>query len=113
MPPDLTAALPCAHLIRQPRNERRPKAVNTLGALSQQVWTWAVVLFVMGFIPGRHTDNWAHLGGYLGGWIMARWLDPLRAERGDHILLAVLCLVATVAAVVASVITGLPLRSAG
>ncbi|MEO8503754.1 MAG: rhomboid family intramembrane serine protease [Acidobacteriota bacterium] len=80
--------------------------------LGQQAWTWAAALFVSGFIlPG--VDNWAHLGGYLGGWVMARWLDPLHPERGDHHLLAIACLLATVAAVVASIITGLPFRSPG
>ncbi len=80
--------------------------------LGQQAWTWAAALFVSGFIlPG--VDNWAHLGGYLGGWVTARWLDPLRPERGDHHLLALVCLLATIAAVVASVITGWAYRSAG
>lgn len=83
-------------------------------AVGQQAWTWAVVLFIAGFImPGVRADNWAHLGGYLGGWVTARWLDPLRPERGDHHVLALLCLLATVAAVVASVVTGWSYRPSG
>lgn len=79
-------------------------------AVSQQAWGWAVAVFVLGLVSGigrsSGTDNWAHLGGYLGGWLTARWLDPLRPERGDHHLLALGALVATVAAVIASVVTG-------
>jgi len=79
-------------------------------AISQQAWGWAVAVFLLGLVSSftrvSGTDNWAHLGGYFGGWLAARWLDPLRPERGDHHLLALLGLVATVAAVVASLVTG-------
>ncbi len=83
-------------------------------AISQQAWGWAVAVFLLGLVSSfsraSGTDNWAHLGGYLGGWLAARWLDPLRPERGDHHLLALGALVATVAAVVASLVTGWALR---
>jgi rhomboid protease GluP len=63
------------------------------------------VLF--GFMmPG--VDNWAHLGGYAGGYLAARFLDPLKPERGDHVLVALVCLLLSAASVVASVVTGLP-----
>ncbi len=83
-------------------------------AISQQAWGWAVAVFLLGLVSSftrvSGTDNWAHLGGYFGGWLAARWLDPLRPERGDHHLLALLALVATLAAVVASLVTGWALR---
>jgi rhomboid protease GluP len=64
------------------------------------------VLF--GFMmPG--VDNWAHLGGYAGGYLAARFLDPLKPERGDHMLVALVCLLLSAASVVASVVTGRPL----
>jgi rhomboid protease GluP len=74
-------------------------------AMGQQVWTWAIALFIFGFLmPG--IDNFAHLGGFLGGYGMARWLDPLRPERVDHILGAVIALVATLVSIIISVVTG-------
>jgi rhomboid protease GluP len=57
-----------------------------------QAMSYAVILFVFGLImPG--IDNWAHLGGFLGGYGMARWLDPLRPEKIAHVVFAVLLLV--------------------
>jgi rhomboid protease GluP len=68
---------------------------------------WAVGGLVMGFlVPG--IDNWAHLGGLAGGYVMARILDPLLPERGDHVLIAVGCLAASLLAVIASLLTPLP-----
>jgi hypothetical protein len=53
-------------------------------------------------------DNYAHLGGFVGGYLASLILDPLKPERIDHLLMAVICLVATLAALVWSVITALP-----
>jgi membrane associated rhomboid family serine protease len=75
--------------------------------LTQQVKQMAVGLVVIGFVlPG--IDNWAHLGGLAGGWVTARILDPLTPERGDHVLIALLCLALSVASVAASIVVGLP-----
>ena len=69
---------------------------------------YAVILGVMGLIiPG--VDNFAHAGGFFGGYLTGRLLDPLKPERVDHIVVAVICLAAVVLSIVASVITGLPL----
>ena len=63
---------------------------------------------MFGFIiPG--IDNYAHAGGMLGGYLAGRWLDPLKPERIDHMVIAVVCLAAAVLAVIVSVIHGLPL----
>jgi rhomboid protease GluP len=73
---------------------------------SSQAMTYAVVLFVFGFImPG--VDNYAHAGGFGGGWLAGRVLDPLEAERLDHLVAAVACLALSVLSVAASVVTGL------
>jgi len=65
--------------------------------------TYAVVLGVFGFLlPG--VDNWAHLGGFAGGYVCSRVMDPLHPERGDHVLLGVGCLVASALAVLYSVV---------
>ena len=47
--------------------------------------TYAVILFVFGFLM-PNIDNYAHLGGFLGGYATARWLDPLTPERIDHLI---------------------------
>ena len=53
-------------------------------------------MLLFGFImPG--IDNWAHLGGLAGGWLAAKVLDPLKPERGDHVLVALGCLAAVAA----------------
>ena len=52
-------------------------------------------------------DNAAHLGGFAGGYYAAVYLDPLKPERTDHAVMALVCLVASLGSVVVSVITGL------
>jgi rhomboid protease GluP len=65
-------------------------------------------MLIFGFIlPG--IDNWAHLGGLAGGWLAAKVLDPLKPERGDHVLLAIFGLVLSALAVGYSVVEGLKL----
>ena len=52
---------------------------------------YAVTLFVMGLImPG--VDNYAHAGGFAGGYLAGALLDPLRRERTDHLFIAFACL---------------------
>ena len=70
-------------------------------ALGQQALGYALTLFVFGFLmPG--VDNWAHFGGFAGGYAAARWLDPLLAERGDHLILGLVCLALSLASIVVS-----------
>jgi rhomboid protease GluP len=52
-------------------------------------------------------DNAAHLGGFAGGYYAAVYLDPLKPERTDHAVMALVCLVVSLGSVVVSVITGL------
>jgi rhomboid protease GluP len=69
---------------------------------------YALMLGVFGLImPG--IDNWAHAGGFAGGWLMAKILDPLKPERLDHLALGVGCVVLTLLAIAASIIHGLSL----
>ena len=68
--------------------------------------TNVMMLVVMGFlIPG--IDNYAHVGGFGGGYLVARVLDPLKPERIDHLAIAVGLLAASMLSVVASVVHGL------
>jgi rhomboid protease GluP len=63
-----------------------------------------IQLVVMGFLlPG--IDNYAHGGGLAGGYLAARLLDPLKPERIDHIVIALVCLAASLLAIAASVLT--------
>jgi rhomboid protease GluP len=65
---------------------------------------YAVTLFVMGLIlPG--VDNAAHAGGFAGGYLAGMWLDPLKRERMDHFVGAVVCIAATALAIIASLVT--------
>ena len=76
---------------------------------SSQAWSWAIPLFIFGLIiPG--IDNYAHAGGFAGGYLAGRLLDPLRRESIDHMLAAVACLVLSVLSVVASVLHWLTLE---
>jgi rhomboid protease GluP len=74
--------------------------------VSQQAKSLALSMLLFGFvIPG--VDNWAHLGGFAGGYLAARWLDPLKPERGDHVLAALVCLLLSLASILVSVAEGL------
>ena len=68
-----------------------------------QALQYALVLGIFGFImPG--IDNYAHGGGFLGGYLASRWLDPLKPERMDHLVMAVVCIALTALAVLASMV---------
>jgi rhomboid protease GluP len=68
---------------------------------------YALLMGVFGLIfPG--VDNYAHLGGFAGGYLVSLVLDPLTRERIDHLAIALGCLVVTAIAIVASFITALP-----
>ncbi len=69
---------------------------------------YALILGFFGFVM-RGVDNFAHAGGFFGGYLAAQFLDPLKAERVDHIFIALICLAATLAAIAASFVTALPM----
>ncbi len=75
--------------------------------IREQMIGYAIGFALFGLVmPG--IDNQAHLGGFVGGYLTARFLDPLAPERGDHLLIALICLAATALSIVASVVAGLP-----
>jgi rhomboid protease GluP len=77
-------------------------------SVGRQAWSYAVILFIFGLLfPG--VDNYAHAGGFVGGYALAKWLDPMKPERGDHLLMAVICLAATAVSILASIVYGLPI----
>jgi rhomboid protease GluP len=70
-----------------------------------QAINYAVALFVMGFLMSG-VDNFAHAGGFAGGYLMSAFFNPLTRERGDHLLIAVVCLAGTFLSIVASLFAG-------
>jgi rhomboid protease GluP len=72
-------------------------------AVGAQALQYALILGLFGFImPG--VDNYAHGGGFLGGYLAGMWLDPLKRERMDHLIGAAVCLSLTGLAIVASIV---------
>ncbi len=75
------------------------------GGLGQQFWIWAGSMLLLSFfLP---IDNFAHLGGFLGGYVAARLLDPLQDEKPEHVLAALLGLVLSAVAIAASLLVPL------
>jgi len=73
-----------------------------------QATSYVLMLALYGFIvPG--IDNYAHAGGFAGGYLAARVLDPMKPERVDHIVGALVCLGLSLLSIIYSVIDGLRL----
>jgi rhomboid protease GluP len=77
--------------------------------VSSTAWNWAIPVFLMGFVL-QGVDNYAHLGGFIGGYVVGRLLDPLTPERINHMLGGLICLVASLLAILVSFVVGLPFR---
>jgi rhomboid protease GluP len=74
--------------------------------VGSQAMRYAVILFVLGFVM-RGVDNFAHAGGFAGGYVTSAFFNPLTRERGDHLIVAVACLAATLLAILFSVVHSL------
>lgn len=59
-------------------------------------------------MPG--IDNYAHLGGLAGGYLLSAVLDPLKPERPVHMLAALVCIALSIGSLILSLLmpTGLP-----
>ncbi len=75
--------------------------------IREYVKSWLIPIIFLGFFM-RGIDNWAHLGGFAGGYGAAKFLDPLRPERLDHLIGALVCLALTGIAIMFSIVHGLP-----
>lgn len=74
--------------------------------LSRRAWLWVIIIGGLGLFM-KQVDFWAHLGGFLGGWLAARHLHPLEAvESPRYLAAAVACLGATLLAIIVSVLHG-------
>ncbi|MGE5244975.1 MAG: rhomboid family intramembrane serine protease [Betaproteobacteria bacterium] len=77
-------------------------------AIRREAISYAAILFVFGLImPG--VDNFAHAGGFVGGYATTAFLNPTSRERGDHLIVAIALLAATFLAIIVSVVQGLAL----
>ena len=72
-------------------------------SVSRMAWSYALFMIIFGFLMSR-VDNAAHLGGFAGGYLGGMLLDPRKPERGNHLVLAFVCLALTVASIVASLV---------
>jgi rhomboid protease GluP len=54
--------------------------------MTNQLWQWAAFMFVFGFFMSG-VNNWAHLGGFAGGWVTAEAMrfSEKRESRGVQI----------------------------
>lgn len=59
--------------------------------LTRQLWQWAVLLFVFGFVMSG-VNNYAHAGGFAGGWVIATVLGSARRQQGRTTQIAALAL---------------------
>ena len=82
---------------------------RTGSAVVKQMATSIMIQAVIFGLLVQGIDNYAHLGGFAGGYLMSAVLKPMTRERGDHMVIALVCLVATAASIVWSIISGLPL----
>lgn len=82
------------------------KRGGTFGsAVYRQTGQWAIVLFIFGFLfPG--IDNFAHAGGFIGGYLAANVLGFIEVKREDrtHQLLAFGAIALTVFAFLLAII---------
>jgi len=47
-----------------------------------QLWTSAILMFVMSFMMSRSVNNWAHAGGFAGGWVAAQLMPTTHQREG-------------------------------
>jgi rhomboid protease GluP len=76
-------------------------------AVKQVAVSIIIQAVIFGIVMVGSINNYAHLGGFIGGYVMSAWLNPMKPERGDHMIIALICLVATGVSIVASIVTGL------
>jgi rhomboid protease GluP len=81
------------------------------GAITEQARFWVMSFLVMGFLI-RGIDNWAHVGGLIGGYACSKILDPLTRERLDHFLIAIGLIALSAIAVIVSFVTAISLLRA-
>ncbi len=82
----------------------RKSGSSIIRAQTQQ---WAISMVIYSLLPG--IDSVAHLGGFLGGYGLSAFFNPLTRERGDHVMAAIACLSVTAVALIYTVVRGIGL----
>jgi rhomboid protease GluP len=74
--------------------------------LTRQLLQWAAILFVFGFVMPS-VNNWAHLGGFAGGWVLAEAMRASHERREGRAIqiFALLLLLATLAGIALSFVS--------
>jgi membrane associated rhomboid family serine protease len=53
--------------------------------LRSQVYRWIIYIAIWGMLPGMNIDNWAHFGGGITGFILAKFMmDRAPATASEH-----------------------------
>ncbi len=79
--------------------------VSGSSLIREETKRFAIMGVVFGLLmPG--IDNYAHFGGFLGGYGTSMFFNPLTRERGDHLLVAVILLALTFISILLSVYVG-------
>jgi rhomboid protease GluP len=74
--------------------------------IRSQATSYTISILIFGVLmPG--IDNYAHIGGFAGGYLASAWLDPLKPGRVNHMIGALACLLATALAILASIVATL------
>jgi rhomboid protease GluP len=51
-----------------------------------QLWTSAILMFVMSFMMGGQVNNWAHAGGFAGGFLAAQLMPTTHRGEGPGLM---------------------------
>jgi rhomboid protease GluP len=73
-------------------------------AASSYATTSILMVLLQGIALQGIINNFAHGGGFVGGYLAARAMDPLKPERIDHVVIALVCLGASLLPVVVSIV---------
>ena len=87
---------------------------SMMAMMTRQIWQWAIMLFIFGFMMSG-VNNYAHAGGFIGGWVASRLLvsGSGRGEGRFAILAALILLGLTGLGFVLSVYTTWPILLRG
>jgi rhomboid protease GluP len=75
--------------------------------VKQQAISFVIQAAVFGILI-QSIDNYAHAGGFVGGYLASAFLNPMARERGDHLIIAFVCLGLSLLSIIVSIIHGLP-----
>ncbi len=75
--------------------------------IRREFWLLSLVLLALGLVT-PHTDNWGHVGGFLGGYLISQMngINPREREGMQQLFWAIGCLLLTAVSILASLIHG-------